>query len=73
MITSIQIHERIKQQLDSLKEKKESYEGVVARLIIQAEKQKRSQENLLKEGYKEMAQETLKITKDWSSSDIDWN
>lgn len=73
MITTIQIHERIKQQLDRLKEEKESYEGVVARLILQAEKQKRSQENLLREGYKEMAQEVLKITKDWSPSDKDWD
>ena len=73
MITTIQIHEKIKHQLDSLKEEKESYENVVARLILQAEKQKRNQENLLKEGYKEMTQEALKTTKDWSSSDKDWD
>jgi len=73
MVTSIQVHERLKLQLDNLKEEKESYEGVISRLIAQTEKQKRAQTSLLVEGYKEMAQESMRITKEWSPIDKDWD
>lgn len=74
MITSIQIHEVVKKELDTLKENnKESYEEVIMRLIESTEKQKRTQAELLIQGYKEMAQESLKITKEWAPTEADWN
>lgn len=74
MITSIQIHEEMKKELDSLKEtNKESYEEVISRLIEHVEKQKRQHTRLLAEGYKEMAEESLKITKEWSSTEQGWD
>ena len=75
MVTSIQIHERTKEELDMLKEtNKESYEEVISRLIEYKEKQKMQQKELLIEGYKEMAEESLKITKEFEAieEDFDW-
>lgn len=74
MITTIQIHEQIKMQLDKLKETgKETYEEVILNLLKHFEKQKRSQKNLLIEGYKETAEEILKITKEWETTDASLN
>ena len=68
MITSIQVHEDVKRELDSLKKStKESYEDVIIKLIKASEKYKREQKKLLKEGYKEMAEESLKITKEFEA------
>tara|TARA_Y100000310_G_C20265779_1_gene615709 strand:+ start:153 stop:377 length:225 start_codon:yes stop_codon:yes gene_type:complete len=74
MITSIQLHKNIKKDLDVLKENsRESYEDVIVRLIIEFEKQKRLQTKQLIQSYKEMAGESLKITKEWSATEEDWN
>ena len=74
MITSIQIHEKLKHELDSLKLKnRESYEEVILRIIDSFEKQKRSQIKLLIEGYKETAEEDLKQIKEWFTSELDWD
>lgn len=73
MITSIQIHEKVKEQLDTLKNGRQSYEEVIISLIARAETQKRIQRELLVEGYKEMAQESLRQVKEWASTDLDWN
>lgn len=74
-ITTIQIHENIKKQLDQLKEiKKETYEEIIVNLLKMAEKQKRKQEELLIEGCKEMAEDMLKINKELEvvDADADW-
>ena len=73
-ITTIQIRENVKNQLDKIKVGRESYEEVILNLMKQAEQCKRSQEQLLIEGYKEMAEESLKITKEWEAvdSELDW-
>jgi len=73
MATTIQIHEKIKLRLDDLKQERESYEDVIVNLIEKVEKQKKDQTSLLIQGYKEMAQESAKITKEWSSIDKDWD
>ena len=74
MITSIQIHEKVKEELDALKESdKESYEEVIKKLMEFAEKQKRMQIELLIMGYKEMAQESLSITKEWAATETGWD
>ena len=74
MVTSIQIHEKLKYELDIIKLKnRESYEDVILRLIHSFEKQKRSQTKLLVESYKETAEEDLKQIKEWSTEELDWD
>ena len=74
MITTIQIHKKVKDELDILKTENESYEEIILSLMKNVEKQKREQEQLLIEGYKEMAKESLKITKEFETieEDFDW-
>lgn len=68
MITTIQIRDNVKNELDKLKEKNQSYEEVILNLMKLAEKCKRNQEELLIEGCKEMAGESLKISKEWEGT-----
>jgi len=75
MITTIQIRDNVKNQLDRLKENhNESYEQTIIRLMQLVEEHKRRQKELLVESCKEMAEESLKITKEWESTDakLDW-
>ncbi len=74
MITTIQIRENVKDELDRLKTGKESYEEVILGLMKIAEKAKRGQEQLLIEGYKEMAEESSRINKEFEAveEDFDW-
>ena len=74
MITTIQIHKKVKDELDILKTENESYEEIILSLMKNVEKQKREQEQLLIEGYKEMAKESLKMTKEFETieEDFDW-
>ena len=74
MVTTIQLNENVKNTLDRLKTNKETYEAVILNLIQTAEKHKKEQEELLIEGCKEMAEENLKICKEWEAvdSELDW-
>ena len=74
MVTTIQLNEDVKNALDRLKTNKETYEHVILNLMKIAEKCKREQEQLLIEGYKEMAEESLRIAKEWEATDstLDW-
>ena len=60
-----------------MKQGKETYEEVIVRVMRELEKQKRVQRDLLIEGCKEMAKDSLRITKDWEATDADldwkWN
>ena len=67
MITTIQLNENIKSELDRLKINKETYEEVILNLMKIAEKCKREQKQLLIEGCKVMAEESLKITKEFEA------
>ncbi len=67
MVTTIQLNEDVKKILDRLKTGKETYEEVILKLMEIAEKYKREQEQLLIEGCKEMAEENLKITKEFEA------
>jgi hypothetical protein len=67
MITTIQLNENVKNALDRLKDKKETYEEVILNLMKIAEKCKREEEQLLIEGCREMAEENLKITKEFEA------
>ena len=71
MVTTIQLNEDVKKALDRIKSKKETYEDVIVNLMQIAEENKRKQEELLIEGYKEMAEESLKIANDWEETLMD--
>ena len=71
MITTIQLNENVKKALDGLKSGNETYESVIVDLMKIAEKNKREQDQLLIEGYKEMAEESLKIAKEWEGTLMD--
>ena len=74
-ITTIQIHEDVKEELAQFKEKSsESYEEIIIKLIKHIEKEKRQKRDLMIEGCKEMADDSLKITKEWETTDsrLDW-
>ena len=66
-ITTIQIRENVKSELDRMKSKNQSYEEVILNLMKIAEQCKREQEELMIEGCKEMAEESLKITKEFEA------
>ena len=74
MVTSIQLNEDVKNELDKLKIAKETYEDVILNLMRISEQHKRKQKELLIEGYKEMTKDSLRICKEFehSDSDLDW-
>ena len=66
MVTTIQLNEPVKIALDQMKDfKRQTYEQVILYLLEVVEYQKRKQDLLLEEGYKEMAEESLKIAKEF--------
>ena len=67
MVTTIQLNEDVKKALDKMKSKRETYEQVILNLMNIAEKSKRKQKQLLIDGCKEMAEENLKITKEFEA------
>ncbi|MBU2523273.1 MAG: hypothetical protein KKE23_03215 [Nanoarchaeota archaeon] len=75
MITTIQIHDNVKRELDRLKKiRNETYEQIILRLMREVEKQKRQQKELLIEGCRVMAKENIKIMNGFSFADkeIGW-
>jgi len=74
MVTTIQLNEGVKKALDRMKTNKETYEEVILGLMHFVEAEKRKQEELMIEGYKEMAEESLKICKEFDAieEDFDW-
>jgi len=72
-ITTIQIHEDVKSELDRLKEGKQTYEEIILNMIKIIEMQKRKQKDLLIEGCKVMAKDNMRIMKDFSAVDNELN
>ena len=75
MVTTIQLGENVKRELERMKESSnETYEEVILTLIKTAEEMKRGQKELLIEGCKEMASDSLRLTKEWEKTDstLDW-
>jgi len=66
-ITTIQIRGNVKAALDKLRERNQSYEEIISSLMRLAEQHKRKQQELLIEGCKAMAEENLKITKEFEA------
>ena len=74
-ITTIQVHEDVKNVLDRMKETdKDTYEEVILKLAEKARRQKKEFEKLMIEGCKEMHEDTLKMNKEWEAVDaeLDW-
>ena len=68
MITTIQLRDNVKAELDRLKNlNNRTYEEIILYLVRIREEQKRKQKALLIEGCKEMAEENLKITKEFEA------
>ncbi len=72
MLTTIQLHEDVKNELASLKQESETYEEVIKRLIEESDMRKRSNRELLIEGCKVMAEESLKICKEFDAIEPKW-
>ncbi|MEK6888485.1 MAG: hypothetical protein AABW80_00070 [Nanoarchaeota archaeon] len=75
MVTSIQLNENVKNALDRMKQKSnETYEDVIVNMMKTLEMQRRKQIDLMIEGCKVMAEDSLRITKEWESTDatLDW-
>lgn len=73
MVTTIQLRENIKLDLDRIKNQGQTYEDVIVNLIKIAEQSKRKNKELLKEGYIEIANESKKINGEWSAIDKSWD
>lgn len=67
MITTIQLSENVKKSLEEMKENEESYEEVIVKIINKVKNDKKKIEELLIEGCEEMADESLKITKEFEA------
>ena len=67
MVTTIQLNNDVKEALDRLKTKKQTYEQVILELLKDSEKSQKTQEELLIEGCKEMAEESKKITEEFEN------
>ena len=71
--TTIQIHEKSKRELDKLKEySRETYEDVIIKLIDMFKSQRVAQLKRMAEGYKEMAEDSKKIVREWSTTETRW-
>lgn len=70
MITTIQLNNNVKKELERLKQsKKETYEEVILNLMKFMEQYKRRKKELLIEECKVMAKDNLKTVKEWESID----
>ncbi len=65
MITTIQISSETKKILDEIKSNKETYEQLILKLLLEKESKRKEFEELLAEGYTQMAEENLKIEKEF--------
>lgn len=74
MITTIQIRESVKDQLDRIKQSdRQTYEDVIIELMRSVDVHRRYREELLIEGCKAMAEESLRICKEWENTDAKLN
>lgn len=72
MVSSIQLGHKVKETLAGYRTSpRQSYEDIILNLIAEVEKNKRADEKLLVEGYKEMANFDLKLCEELSGCDLD--
>jgi len=68
MVKVIELSEAVKKQLDKLKQSNnETYEDIIIKMLDQIDEQKRQNIELMIEGAKETAEESLKITKEFEA------
>ncbi|MFH1452038.1 MAG: hypothetical protein ABIF88_02600 [archaeon] len=74
MVTTIQISNEAKSELDRIREGKQTYEQIILGLLKKSLEDKKRQEELLIEGCKVMAEDSLKINKEWEfvDAEIGW-
>jgi len=75
MVSTIQINHDVKDALNRMKTTgKETYEQIILQMINFIEEQKRNREELIIEGCKEMAEDMIRINKEWEAVDaeLDW-
>ena len=63
MVTTIKIHEDTKQHLDVIKQKRESYDDTIQRILLIESKRKLSEQ--LIQGYKSMTTKEFDEFKEW--------
>ncbi len=73
-ITTIQIRENVKNELDKMKARNQTYEEVILDLMRFADESKRRRKELLIEECRVMAKDSIRTTKEWEATDnkIDW-
>ena len=74
MVTTIQLNEDVKNALKRMKSNKETYEDIIVKMMNQIDEQNRKHIELMIEGAKATAKESLKITKECEAieEDFDW-
>ena len=74
MVTTIQLNEDVKNALKRMKSNKETYEDIIVKMMNQIDEQNRKHIELMIEGAKATAKESLKITKEFEAieDDFDW-
>jgi predicted CopG family antitoxin len=75
MVKTIHLNENVKGALSRMKQSpKESFEDVLVRLIKLSQQSRKEKDNLLIEDFKEIADENLKLTKEFEviGNCFDW-
>ena len=69
MVTTIQLNEKVKEDLKSMKKGNETYEDVIVELIKEKKKKEKELEQLYKEYNEEMGEHDLKLAKEFETVD----
>ena len=73
MVTSIQIHEDTKVFLTNLKDRKETYDDLIKKLVLFYESKKKVDDMILEDAYKYIAENQTQEDIDFVESDLeDW-
>lgn len=70
-ITTIKLHETTKTKLDVLREKNETYEDVIAKML--AERTQKHQQKELIEGYKQQKRRDAALVAEWETASQELN
>jgi uncharacterized protein YjgD (DUF1641 family) len=69
-VTTVKVHQETKEALDEFKEKSESYDEIINKLISKVKSKNIVKE--LTEAYKSKAKEDRKLAKEWEDSSPGW-
>jgi len=65
-ITTVKLHESTKSALSQLREKNDSYDDIISRLVSQS--RHKVLKNELIEGYKRLGKEDIRVLKEWETA-----